>query len=137
MDKIFNALIMKERRQLLRHQSPFSEKRLWEHIRKSQIDGIKFRRQTSIGNFVVDFYAPSLKLIIEVDGDSHFTDEAREYDEARTTAIESLGLTVLRFTNDEVVQDIENVLERIRRFAVAQATHTKPPLTPPSKGGEF
>lgn len=137
MERIFNALAMKERRQLLREQSPLSEKRLWEHLRKSQLDGIKFRRQTSIGKFVVDFYAPSLKLVIEIDGDSHFVDGAQEYDEARTAAIESLGLTVLRFTNDEVTQDIDGVLERIRGFAMSQAARTAPPLPPPPRGGKF
>ena len=77
---------------------------------------MKFWRQKPINNFIVDFYFPKLKLVIEVDGDSHFTDSGLVYDEERTRVLEGYGLRVIRFTNDEVVQNFEGVCEQIMGF---------------------
>lgn len=73
---------MKERRQSLRNQATVTEVRLWDRIRKKQILGVRFRRQFSIGNYIVDFYSPKIKLAIEIDGKSHDTETKREYDSA-------------------------------------------------------
>jgi very-short-patch-repair endonuclease len=70
-------------------------------------------RQRSIDNYIVDFYCAKLKLVIEVDGDSHFNEEAQAYDEQRTRILEGYGLRVLRFTNTEVLQNFEAVGEAI------------------------
>lgn len=86
--------------------------------------GYKFRRQQSIGPYIVDFYCPRLKLVIEVDGDSHFLDEAIEYDRKRQKYIESFGTKFLRFTNLEIYENIDEVLEEILRYI------HKPPITP-------
>ena len=84
-------------------------------------------RQKPIENFIVDFYCPKLKLVIEVDGDSHFTPEGMDYDAARTNILEGYGLQVIRFTNDEVLHNFEVVCERISGFI---------PPNPPLKGGD-
>ncbi len=77
--------------------------------------GVKFRRQHGIGRYVVDFFAPAVKLVIEVDGDSHGTEVAQKYDDERQKEIERLGLKVIRFTNEDVLQNMDGVLESIHR----------------------
>ena len=111
---------LKERRQELRNNATVSEQKLWEKIHDKQISGVKFRRQHSIGKFITDFYAPEIKLVIEIDGDSHFTDEAIVYDKERTAFIESLRIKVIRFTNDEILKNIEGVVSSIQAFVDKQ-----------------
>jgi len=111
--KIFNNSDQKTRRRSLRSEPPSAEIILWGHLRKSQL-GYKFRRQTSIGNYIVDFYCPKQKLVIEVDGDSHFEFDQIKYDKQRTQYMQSVGRSVIRFTNLEVYDDLENVLEKIK-----------------------
>ena len=88
-----------------------AEKRLWYGYLRT----FKFRvlRQRPIDNFIVDFFCAGLKLVIEVDGESHFTNEGKDYDWERTQILKGYGLKVLRFTNDEVLQDWEGVCRRI------------------------
>ncbi|MCI0479125.1 endonuclease domain-containing protein [Candidatus Uhrbacteria bacterium] len=112
---------------------------LWSRLRCKQIEGVKFRRQFGIGRYVVDFYCPAFRIVIEVDGDSHFVGDAPRYDEERQRYIESLGLRVLRFTNDDVRENIEGVLEQIRDCVIQGHSRTiegRPPSTtegrPPS-----
>ena len=83
------------------------EKKVWYQILKGHVP--KFHRQRVIGNYIVDFFCPKLKLIIEIDGYQHFYEENKEYDNKRTDYLESLGFYVLRFENTEVNKDIENV----------------------------
>src|SRR3989338_2981268 len=97
-------------RRVLRKNMPEPEKRLWYFIRKKQLSGYRFRRQHSFGRYVVDFYCAETHLAIELDGDSHFTDDAQEYDKQRTEYMSSCGITVLRFTNTEVMGNIHGVL---------------------------
>jgi very-short-patch-repair endonuclease len=77
--------------------------------------GEKFRRQHGIGHYIVDFYCPALKLVIEVDGDSHFTEDAQRYDRERNKFMSSLGMTTLRFKNDEVMSNLEGVCQSIQQ----------------------
>ena len=100
-----------ERAREMRKNPTAAEKRLWGEFLRN----FKYRvlRQRSIDNFIVDFYCAKLKLVIEVDGDSHFTEEAQEYDAHRTQILEGYGLRVLRFTNAEVLQNFEAVCEVI------------------------
>lgn len=93
---------------------PKPEVILWSQLQGKRFDGLKFRRQCSIGRYVVDFYCPRRKLVIELDGDSHFTDEAEKYDSTRNQYMGSLGLKVLRFTNEEVKKNLSGVLQTIR-----------------------
>lgn len=96
---------------------PPAELKLWGYLRASQINDFRFRRQYGIGNYIADFYCPGLKLVIEIDGDSHFQENSRIYDNKRQKYLESLGLEVLRFTNHEIYYDLERVLNIIRQCA--------------------
>ena len=91
-------------------QTP-AEQKLWSHLRNRQLNGLKFRRQHPIEKFIIDFYCDEAKLCIEIDGDSHV--EQIEYDQARTAYLNELGYTVIRFTNREVVNQCEAVLQHI------------------------
>jgi very-short-patch-repair endonuclease len=119
MTLIFNRTRMKERRRELRKNETEAENVLWEQIRDRKLAGIKFRRQYSIGAFVVDFYCPSLKLAIEVDGSVHETEKAKIYDRYRQKGIEELKIKFLRFSNSEIVNDISQVLDIITQTAIA------------------
>jgi very-short-patch-repair endonuclease len=104
---------MEERRRFLRSQATLTEVRLWECIRKKQILGVRFRRQFSIGRYIVDFYSPQLKLAIEIDGKSHDTQSKQEYDAIREKEIKALGINILRFRNHEVLDELDNVVMKI------------------------
>lgn len=91
----------------MRKNQTDEENKVWYQILKGRVP--KFHRQRIIGNYIVDFYCPKLKLIIEIDGYQHFYEESREYDNKRTEYLEKLGYRVLRFENTEVNKDIEEV----------------------------
>jgi len=99
------------RAQELRHNQTEAETRLWAYLRYPRLDGIGFRRQHAIGNYIVDFCAPRQKLIIELDGSQHL--ELEEYDTERTTFLELKGYRVLRFWNNDVMKNIEGVAKVI------------------------
>jgi len=92
---------------------PYPELKLWLRIKNKQLKGYKFRRQYSIGNYVVDFYCQELKLAVEVDGDSHYNEASIEYDKAREKYLQKFGIRIIRFSNEEVKDNIDGVLERI------------------------
>lgn len=97
---------------MLRFGMTNAEERLWMRIRGKQIDGLRFRRQAPVGNYVVDFACKSPRLVIEVDGSQHAA--AVEEDARRTEYLESLGYRVLRFWDNDVLTETDNVLEAIR-----------------------
>ncbi|MGB3207663.1 MAG: endonuclease domain-containing protein [Crinalium sp.] len=109
----YNPLLV-ERAKQLRKNLTTAEKKLWNEYLKNL--EFKFLKQRPIDNFIVDFYCAALKLVIEIDGDSHFTTEAKEYDEARTKVLEGYGLKVIRFTNDDVLNNLEGVCQQIEKF---------------------
>ena len=111
--KIFNRKNLKSRRKELRNNSTFAEVLLWNELKQSKLVGKKFRRQQSIGTYIVDFYCHEENLIIELDGERHFTKEGKKYDEERTKYLEKVGLKVIRFENDEILLNMENVLKKI------------------------
>ena len=86
---------------------------LWSYVRRKQIHNIRFRRQFSIEQFIIDFYSPQLKLAIEIDGLTHLTDEEKDYDAWRQNKLEEYGVKFLRFTNEEVYGNINEVLRII------------------------
>ena len=88
---------------------------VWSKLRAKQMCGHKFRRQYSVGVYSLDFYCPSLKLAIEIDGDTHFQAGARKYELTRQEFIERFGIRFLRFTNLQVCENLEGVLESIRK----------------------
>jgi very-short-patch-repair endonuclease len=95
----------------LRQEPTPAEQKLWAYLRGNKLNGVKFRRQHAIGNYIVDFCAIKQKLIIELDGSQHL--EQEEYDLERTAYLESQGYNVIRFWNNDVMNDIHNVLRVI------------------------
>jgi very-short-patch-repair endonuclease len=112
MKTIYNIKKLFERRKELRNNSTPEEILLWSKLKNSQIN-LKFRRQHSIGGYIVDFYCPTKRLVIEIDGSQHFTRDNQEYDKIRTYFFEGLDIKVLRFTNTEINTNIEEVLQKI------------------------
>ncbi|KKR20146.1 MAG: hypothetical protein UT48_C0021G0013 [Parcubacteria group bacterium GW2011_GWE2_39_37] len=102
---------------------------LWSRLKNKQLKGLKFRRQYSIGNFVVDFYCPEFKLVIELDGMTH--DNSENKDIKRQEFIESFGIKCLRFTNNNIYKELDKVLEFI-----LNTLPPRPSATPPCKGGD-
>ncbi len=112
---LFNQKSLKLLRSSLRNKSTSAESVLWNQLKSKNLEGRKFRRQQSIGNYIVDFYCPSEKLIIELDGDPHGDSQQIRKDMARDKYLEALGLTVLRFENRFVFEEPEYVLNEIRK----------------------
>ena len=114
-NQVHNLKALETNRKALRNNMTPAEKALWRMIQRSQLDGRKFRRQHSVGGFVLDFYCPSERLAIELDGADHYTVNGIENDEERTAYLSSLKIRVLRFENKLVFEQAERVLEEIRR----------------------
>jgi very-short-patch-repair endonuclease len=114
MTKIFNKISQKEKRRLFRKNMTKAEVLLWMQLKERKISGQRFLRQYSIASYIVDFYCPKVKLAIELDGQTHLTEEEIAYDKHRQQTIETLGIEFLRFWNDEVYDDLYNVLEKIK-----------------------
>ncbi len=126
---------LKERARQMRREPTEPEKRLWRHLSNSQLGGFKFRRQAAIPPFVADFFCPSKGLIVEVDGDTH----SPEADARRDAGLSARGFPTVRFTNDDVMANMDGVLTTIlqtlerlpdRRWGVSDS----PTPTPPLKG---
>ena len=98
-------------RRKLRRQMTDSERKLWQILRKKQICGVKFIKQYSVGNYILDFYCPKCRLAIEADGGQHA--ENIEYDNKRTEYLNNLNIQVLRLWNNEILQNIDGVGEKI------------------------
>jgi very-short-patch-repair endonuclease len=113
---LFNRKSLKPFRSYLRRKSTSAEGVLWNQLRSRNLDGRKFRRQQSIGKYIVDFYCPSEKLIIELDGDPHGDPARIHKDIVRDNYLKELGLTVLRFENRFVFQELEFVLNEIKKL---------------------
>jgi len=107
----------------LRHNQTEAEKRLWRYLRNRQISGAKFRRQVPKGPYVVDFLCAAARLIVELDGGQHA--DQLEADERRTVFLQSAGYRVVRFWNNEVLQNMEGVLTVIEE-ALQKAPHPTP-----------
>ncbi|HEX9532052.1 MAG TPA: DUF559 domain-containing protein [bacterium] len=124
--------IYQERARDLRSHMNDAEKLLWSRLRAHRMDGRKFRRQHAFGNYIVDFVCLASRLIIEVDGDSHGNDSREALDAQRTAYIEKLGFRVLRFWNDYVLTDLDNVTETI--FEALNANSRPSPQPSPLRG---
>ena len=114
-NKLFlnNDSVLQARAKNLRQNMSEAETRLWHHLRAGRLNGYKFRRQQPMGNYIVDFVCVTPKLIIEADGGQHA--EQAEYDQARSLYLNGLGFTVLRFWNDEILRQTDEVLAEILR----------------------
>jgi very-short-patch-repair endonuclease len=111
MNEFFNRKSDTRRRQQLRGSMPDAEVILWSRLKGRQLCGCKFRRQYSVGSFVIDFFSVEAKLGIELDGDSHFQPGAPQYDHNRQEFIEAFGIKVLRFLNTDIYDNLNGVLE--------------------------
>jgi very-short-patch-repair endonuclease len=111
---------LKQMARLLRTRLTDSEEALWFRLRKKQLLGVQFYRQKPIGNYIVDFFAPSARLVVEVDGSQHLVAEQAESDRTRDAYMASLSLKVLRFNSREVLRDIDAVMEAIYRTLAEQ-----------------
>ena len=100
--------------QFLRRNETIAEKLLWEKLRNNQLEGLKFRRQHPVNIYIADFYCHKFKLIIELDGDYHDQEEQKQKDEVRTEVLGLNDLKIIRFKNEEVEQDINQVLTTIK-----------------------
>jgi imidazole glycerol-phosphate synthase subunit HisF len=109
----------------LRTNLTASEIRLWEELSNKKLGGLKFRQQHPVGSFIADFYCHSAKLVIELDGSVHDTDEAKTRDLDRDALMKEWGLKIIRFRNSEVFEDLANVLKRI-----LEAANPTAPLNP-------
>ncbi len=98
----------------LRKNMTLPELILWKNLRDRNLFTTKFRRQHPINMFIVDFYCHECKLVIEIDGEIHLSPDKKDYDSKRTSELEKYGITVIRFTNNQVLYDLRNVLENIR-----------------------
>ena len=112
--KIFNNKELIGNRRSLRNKSTKAEILLWHYLKDKQL-GNKFRRQHSIGNFIVDFYCPKTKLVIEIDGVSHFHDKIYFKDKIKEKYIQNLGIRIIRFEDKLVYKSLEKVLEIIKK----------------------
>ncbi|MEK9200984.1 MAG: endonuclease domain-containing protein [Patescibacteria group bacterium] len=120
---LYNHPNLKTRRQELRSFATESEKKLWKRLQKNQL-GVKFRRQHSVGHYILDFYCPEKNLAIELDGGIH--KDRQEMDQYRTRTLAIHKIKVIRFWNEEITGDVESVIHKIRLFL----------FTPPKLGGE-
>ena len=110
----------KQRRRKLRRNTP-AETYLWHSLRRSQLDGKKFRRQHGIGPYIVDFYCPECRVIVELDGAGHFDPLGLKKDDERSRFLSRFGVQVIRFENKQVLRDRESVLEAIRSVLADRA----------------
>ena len=110
----------------LRKSMTKAELLLWKRLNNNQLGGIRFRRQHPIANYIVDFYCHSYKLVIEVDGDYHTSEDQMKHDKKRDLTLKNLGLSILRFTNQDVHQNIDQVITKIKENLIEPSQH-KPP----------
>ena len=124
--------LQRSRAKQLRRTMTRAETLLWRYLKADRLAGLNFRRQTPIGNYIADFVAHSCKLIVELDGESHEFEERISHDERRDRWLESRGYRVLRFTNEDVLKNLEGVA-----LVIAEAAEQAVPLslTLPRKGG--
>ncbi|MBK7056562.1 MAG: endonuclease domain-containing protein [Leptospiraceae bacterium] len=100
----------KDKARKLRRNMTLAEKKIWyELLAKDGLNGLRFLRQKPISQYIVDFYCNELKLVIEIDGESHLAEGAMEYDEDRTKVLNSYGIEVIRYSNEEILNRFDNV----------------------------
>jgi very-short-patch-repair endonuclease len=117
-----------EKAKILRDHMTEAELKLWDILKNKQLLNYRFRPQHPIDIFIADFYCHSLKLVIEVDGGIHNTKDQREYDIGREAELLNWGIKVIRFTNDEVINDIYLVKKKIELICIERRTELESPL---------
>ncbi len=125
---LFYNTRLKKYSQELRKNMTDAERLLWSRLRRKQLNNFQFYRQRIMGDYIVDFYCPRSKLIIEVDGGQHYQDEGDRRDKVRDDYMKNLGMRILRVSDREVLQNLNGVVERICEILI--------PLNPPLEKGE-
>ena len=115
----YNHVFLRPYRRRLRNEMTDAERLLWKTLRNHQLEGMRFLRQFSVGLYILDFYCPQRHLAIELDGGQHAKEVIQEHDEKRTEFLQKNHIQVLRFWNNEVLENIEGVVERIREEVVS------------------
>ncbi|MGM9511955.1 endonuclease domain-containing protein [Larkinella sp. GY13] len=114
----------------LRRMLTPAEKIVWKALRANQLEGFRFKSQHPLSHFIADFYSHKARLVVEIDGGIHQEREQMEYDKGRTRLMEELGITVLRFSNEDVFHHLPSVLDRIRSFLRVRQPDLSPDLAP-------
>ena len=117
---------LKTKARELRKNQTHTEKLLWQHLRSRNFYAFRFRRQQVIGCYIADFYCSTAKLIIELDGSQHALSEAILYDQQRTAGLEACGYKVIRFCNNDVINNIAGVLTIIGEIILGLPPHPDP-----------
>ena len=125
----------RSRAKQLRQTMTRAETLLWRYLKADRIDGLGFRRQVPFRNYIADFACLSVKLIVELDGETHDFEERQRADATRDAFFTSEGFHVLRFANEQVMSNLEGVVEVIRQVASSRASGLAPSPTLPHKGG--
>jgi very-short-patch-repair endonuclease len=118
----------------LRKNPTGAERKLWQHLRDKQLENFRFRRQRPVGNYIVDFICLEANLVVELDGGQHA--DQQQYDAKRTAYLVTEGLHVLRYWNNDVMQNVEGVLEDIRAALMLRASPRTPSQPSPLEGKE-
>lgn len=124
MKYLHNDPTLKHRRRALRKNQTDAEKALWAHLRNKQFHGLRFFRQYSIGSYILDFYCPSIKVAIELDGGQHNETGGKAYDALRSEYLKDKGINVLRFWNNEVLLNMDGILYKVEE----KCNPSQPPL---------
>jgi len=123
-----------EKSRKLRKNQTDAERKLWSIIRNRQLNGVKFRRQFSIGRFILDFYSPEYRLGIEVDGGGHYKDEERVRDELRTKELSEVEVEILRFSDLDILKNMEGVYQVILKTIENKGKPLTLTLSPEGRG---
>lgn len=123
---------LKQNSRELRSHMTDAEQKLWYRLRRKQVNGWQFYRQKPLGSYIVDFYCPAARLVIELDGSQHLEPQHQASDQRRDVYLAGLGLRVLRFDNRQVLLETDAVVDAIAGIPSTQI----PPNPPFSKGGE-
>jgi very-short-patch-repair endonuclease len=126
---------LKGKARQLRKNLTDSESALWSRLRNRQILGTRFYRQKPVGNYIVDFYAPKVNMVVEIDGSQHMDAGNLRRDMNRDEYLAGLGLKVLRFNSNEVLKATDAIVEAIYKTVREQMNSEIPPCLPLSKGG--
>ena len=111
--KIYYDSRLKQLARNLRNNSTLSEVLFWNEVKGKRINGFQFLRQKPIGNFIIDFYCPKLRLAIEIDGDSHGFDEAIQRDKFKEKYLSKLGIHLIRYDDNELKSNIQGTIDHL------------------------
>jgi very-short-patch-repair endonuclease len=129
MTYLYNNKLLEPLRRRLRTESTDAERCIWRRLRMKQVCGLRFLRQFGIGNYIVDFYCPEIRLVIELDGSQHL--ENREADTVRTEFLNSQNIIVIRFWDNDALKETDAVIQSIYDTAFRLLNNTQPLLPPP------